>query len=436
VTAPAQPATNVRATVRPGPDERHHDALDGVRALAAFGVLVLHVGADTGGNLKPGLEAWLLSGGSIAVTVFFTLSGLLLYRPWAARLLDVDTARTVRVGGYYRRRALRILPAYWMLVVYVMLVYLGSHLGDVWTWLRLLTLTYTYDPHPWWGNGLGPEGLWQIWSLTVEVAWYVLLPVTAAVLGWYARLRERGTPDADRRARRLMRALAGYAALSFVYSIFMFHPAYQPLLGVWLPRYFAWFAIGMALAVVSVRARTGSARAARFARTIAGSWGTCWLIAAVLFGIAASPFTGPTDLATIDTVWTSEFRVLLYGLVAAFAVAPVALAPADDPVMRAVLGNPVMRFLGRISYGVFLWQAPVLIGWSELVGHTPFTGHFVTEFPVIALLSVCVATISFYYVERPVLRLASRRWRGDRVPAPAVAPAERDGQAGEDDQAQ
>ncbi|MGI5232722.1 acyltransferase family protein [Actinoallomurus sp. CA-142502] len=431
MTAPAPSASGVRATGRPGPEE-HYDALDGVRAVAAFGVLVLHIGADTGGTLRHDAGAWLLSGGAIAVTIFFTLSGLLLYRPWAVRSLDVATDRGVSVGGYYRRRALRILPAYWTLVLYVMIVYLGAHLGDVWTWLRLLTLTYTYAPHPWWGNGLGPEGLWQIWSLTVEVAWYALLPVTAAVLGWYARLRERGAPDAGRRARRLLWAIAAYAALSLIYSVLMFHPAYRPLLGAWLPRYFAWFAIGMALAVVSVRARTGSARAARFARTVARSWGTCWLIAAVLYGIAASPLTGPADLTSIDTVWTSEFRLLLYGLVAVFAVGPVALAPAGDPVMRAVLGNRVMRFLGRVSYGVFLWQVPVLIGWSELVGHTPFTGHFVTEFPVVALLTVAVATVSFYFIERPILRLASRRWRA----APVGSTAEPDGQAGDDGQAQ
>jgi peptidoglycan/LPS O-acetylase OafA/YrhL len=429
----------VRQATPPKADE-HYDALDGVRAIAAFGVLVLHIGADTGGTLKQNAEAWLFSGGAIAVTIFFTLSGLLLYRPWVARLLDVGGGRTVGVRRYYRRRALRILPAYWLLVGYVMIVYLSSHLGDPWTWLKLLTLTYTYEPHPWWGNGLGPEGLWQIWSLTVEVAWYVLLPVTAALLGRYARLRERGVPDADRRARRLLQGIAAYAALSFVYTIFLFHPRYAPILGVWLPRYLAWFAIGMALAVVSVQARTGSARAARFGRTVARSWGTCWLIAAVMYCIAASPLSGPTDLTTIDTVWTSELRIMLYGLVAVFAVAPVALAPAGDPVMRAVLGNPVMRFLGRISYGVFLWQVPVLIGWSELVGHTPFTGRFLTEFPVIAVLSVGVATISFYYIEQPILRLASRRRHPGRPASgsstPVGGPAERDGQAGDDDQAQ
>jgi peptidoglycan/LPS O-acetylase OafA/YrhL len=410
VTTPSPPATIARPETARARPEEHYDALDGVRAIAAFGVLVFHVAADTGNTLKQDATAWLFSGGAIAVPIFFTLSGLLLYRPWVTHLLVAD-GRRVRVGAYLWRRALRILPAYWLVVAYVMVVILTSHLGDAWTWLKLLTLTYTYGPHPWWGSVLGPEGLGQIWSLTVEVAWYAVLPVTAALLGWYARFGERGRPAPDRRARRLLTGIAVYALASFVFTIFLFHPRYAPQLGVSLPRYFAWFAIGMALSVVSVRARTGSPGAARFGRTVARSWGTCWAIAAVLFGMAASPLTGPSDLVTVDTIWTSEFRIVLYGLVAAFAVAPVALAPADAPVMRAVLGNRVMRFLGRISYGVFLWQVAVSVGWYDLTGHEPFTGHFLVEFPIIAVLTVVVATASFYLLERPVLRLASRRWR-------------------------
>lgn len=410
MTPPSPPAIVAPESVAPVRPDRHYDALDGIRAIAAFGVLVFHVAADTGNTLRQTPAAWLFSGGAIAVPVFFTLSGLLLYRPWVTHLLTAD-GRRVRVRAYLWRRALRILPAYWVLVAYVMVVILTPHLGDVWTWVKLLTLGYPYPPHPWWGTALGPEGLGQIWSLTVEVAWYALLPPTAAVLGRWARLGERGAPDPDRRARRLLAGLTVYAALSFVFTVFMFHPKYAPQLGVWLPRYFGWFAIGMALAVGSVWARTGSPVAVRFAGTVAHSWGTCWAIAAVLYGIAASPITGPSDLVTLDTVWTSELRILLYGLVAAFAVAPVALSRADAPVMRAVLGNRLMRFLGRISYGVFLWQVAVSVGWYDLTGHRPFTGHFLVEFPVIAVATVAVATASFHFLERPVLRLAGRRWR-------------------------
>jgi peptidoglycan/LPS O-acetylase OafA/YrhL len=368
---------------------------------------VFHVAADTGHTFKAGALPWLFSGGAIGVPIFFTLSGLLLYRPWVALLLD--GRRAVRARAYLWRRALRILPAYWAVTVYVMLVVLTAHAGDPWTWLKLLTLTYTYDPHPWWLTYLGPPGLGQMWSLTVEVAWYAALPLTAAVLGRYARRREPHGPDVGRRARRLLAGIAVYGALSFVFTIFVFTPRYAPQLGVWLPRYFGWFAIGMALSVVSVWARTGSATAIRFCRTVAESWGTCWATAAVLYCIAASPLTGPSDLGTLDTTWTSEFRILLYGLVAAFFVAPVALSPADAPAMRSILGNRAMRFLGRISYGVFLWQVAVSIGWFDLTGHVAFTGSFLAEFPVIAALTILVAAVSYHVIERPALRLGARR---------------------------
>ncbi|MCO6005998.1 acyltransferase [Actinoallomurus purpureus] len=404
--------TTTRADERtPGPTadlpriSGHQDALDGVRAVAALAVLLFHIAADTGHTFRSDLTAWLLSGAGIGVPVFFTLSGLLLYRPWAAALL-LDGHRHPRTGRFLWRRAVRILPAYWLVVGFVMATILTEHTRDPWTWLKLLTLTYTYDPHPWWGTYLGPSGLGQMWSLTVEAAWYALLPVTAALLGRYARRRGE---DVDRRARRLLRAIAAYAAVSCVFTIFMFTPRLSVQLGVFLPRYFAWFAIGMALSVVTVWARTGAAAPLRFCRTIAHSWGTCWAIAGVLYCVAASPLTGPTDLVTLDSTWTSELRVLLYGLVAAFFVAPVALAGPDDSGVDRILGNRVMRFLGRISYGVFLWQLAVSVTWYKATGHAAFTGGFLTAFPVITTLTLVAAALSFYAVEKPALRLTRRR---------------------------
>jgi peptidoglycan/LPS O-acetylase OafA/YrhL len=381
----------------------HQDALDGVRAVAALAVLVFHVGADTGHTLTRDVTAWLLSGGAIGVPVFFTLSGLLLYRPWAAALL-LDGHRGPRTGRYLWRRAVRILPAYWLVVGFVMATILTGHVRDPWTWLKLLTLTYTYDPHPWWGTYLGPSGLGQMWSLTVEAAWYALLPVTAALLARYARRGELEEPTADRRARRLLVGIAAYAAVSFAFTVLMFEPHLSIQFGVLLPRYFAWFAIGMALSVVTVWARTGAAAPVRFCRTIARSPGTCWAIAGVLYCVAASPLTGPSDLISFDTAWTSELRVLLYGLVAAFFVAPVALSPAGTFLDR-ILGNRVMRFLGRISYGVFLWQVAVSVTWYRAIGHAAFTGGLLRDLPVVTALTIAIAAVSFYAAEKPALRL-------------------------------
>src|SRR5260370_3130585 len=89
----------------------HQDALDGLRAVAAVAVLVTHVGGLTGYVLTGTPASWVVSRGNIRVPIFFVLSGLLLYRPWAAAALARPPA--VRVTTYLRRRALRLLPPYW-----------------------------------------------------------------------------------------------------------------------------------------------------------------------------------------------------------------------------------------------------------------------------------------------------------------------------------
>ncbi|WP_240489744.1 acyltransferase family protein [Actinomadura atramentaria] len=389
----------------------HHPALDGLRALAALLVLLFHVAAS-GGYLIGELGPWtsLLSRGEIGVPVFFALSGLLLYRPWAAAALGLRARPGT--GGYLWKRALRLLPAYWLLVVAATLLYARDHLGDAASWAKLLTLTYSYDPSPWWGDYLGPKGMGQIWSLTVEAAFYVALPLLAAVLTWWAG---RVPLDADgavgRRARRLLCGLAGVGAVSMAYVIVVHQTSNQPFYGNWLPRYLIWFAAGMAVAVATVWAHAepgadGPVR--RFCRTAGASVGMCWTIAALCYALAATRITGVSRLYEVN-VWTSEIELVLYGAVALFLVAPVALAPAWHPVIAGVLGNRVMTFLGKVSYGIFLWQFVVIYVWFKIVGHAPFTGNLILDFPVCAVLTVGAAAASHYLLEEPVRRLGSSR---------------------------
>ncbi|WP_344590534.1 acyltransferase [Actinomadura vinacea] len=390
------------------PVSGHQDTLDGVRATAALAVLAYHVASTSGDLTEASRWGWLYNGGQIGVPIFFALSGLLLYRPWAAVSLDPGGSKP-RVGTYLRKRALRILPAYWAVVVCFMLTAAWSHVTDAGTWLSLLTLTHTYLPEPWWESSLGPAHLGQIWSLAVEAAWYVTLPVTAALLGWYAR---RGR-DVGERARRLLKAIVGYAVLSFLYTSFLYTAAGHSML--WLPRYFVWFAIGMALAVLTVWARLEpDGAAARVCRTVADSWPACWTGAALLYVIASTPATGPLDLVTQDVVWTSLLDLVVSGLCAAAFVAPVALAPPGHRPLQAILGNPVMRFLGRISYSLFLWQMLIIVGWYEWTDRV-FRGDVATDLPLLLAASIAAATVSHHLVERPAQRLA-RGGRPRRAP--------------------
>ena len=171
--------TLLRASARPAGRQTassagHQDALDGLRALAAVAVIVTHVGGLTGYVLTGTPASWVVSRGNIGVPIFFVLSGLLLYRPWAAAALAGQPPGRLR--SYLGRRALRILPAYWVVVLVALPVLSPGPARHAWPWVQYLFLVQNYDPHPWWA-GTGAAGLAQDWSLVVEVSFYLVLPV-------------------------------------------------------------------------------------------------------------------------------------------------------------------------------------------------------------------------------------------------------------------
>ncbi|MFV2172477.1 acyltransferase family protein [Actinomadura sp. LOL_016] len=391
----------------PPPIAGHQDSLDGVRAVAALAVLAVHVASSAGTMTRGEGAGWLFNGGQAGVAIFFVLSGLLLYRPWAAAALDGRPAP--RAGRYLAKRALRIIPAYWVLIVVYMVTAGRDHIGDPLTWASLLTFTQIYVPDPWWSSDLGPAHLGQLWSLSVEVAWYVTLPITAAVLSWVVRRARTG--DVGAIAKRLLIAIGVYGALSFPFTLLAYFPERNSQMGVWLPRYFAWFAIGMALAVVTVWARLDERRpVAALCNAVADSWAACWVGAAMLFVVAATPASGPLGLSEPGGPWTSVLHLVLFGACALAFAAPVALAPPEHAAMGAALGNPVMRFLGRVSYGLFLWQMIIIVAWYEALDRT-FRGSVLTDLPLLAAGSIAAAALSFYLVERP-MRAVQRRLPG------------------------
>ncbi|GII70086.1 acyltransferase [Sphaerisporangium melleum] len=366
-----------------------------MRAVAAFAVLTFHVAIESATALQDDFLGALLARGDVAVPVFFTLSGLLLYRPYARAVLE-GTPRPA-TGTYLVKRALRILPAYWLVVAVSMPLWSRDHLGDLRTWLQLVFLAQNYEPHPWW-FGLGPKGLGQMWSLCVEAAFYLVLPLLAGLLAWFAR---RGGADLATRARRLLAGLVVLSACSYLWTVLGYYPEYRPYLHTWLPRSLAFFTPGMALAVVSVWARHDKdGPAARFVRAVNASPGSLWLVAALAYAVAASPVTG-IRFYGIDGVWSGLFELALYGSIAACLVAPCALLERGDGPIGRLLGNRVMRFFGRISYGVFLWQFFALFLWYEFTGQQPFTGNFLVNLVMVGALTVALATLSHRYVEEP-----------------------------------
>ncbi|MBB5997612.1 acyltransferase family protein [Streptomonospora salina] len=393
------------------PQVRGHLAgLDGIRALAALLVLVFHVGIETGDALAPGLSGALLAGGEMAVPLFFALSGLLLFRPWARAALDGTAAPPA--GSYLRRRALRVLPAYWIVALAALLLWSRDHLDSVSAWVEIMTLTFVFETDPWW-VGTGPAGLGQMWSLSVEAAFYAALPV----LGLLAVRTAGRTRAADTRtrARRILVFLAVLTALSVLALVPQHYPEPRPYMFSWLPRCLGLFAVGMTLTVLSEwawREPGADGPVRRLCRTLSNNATLCWAVAGGFYLVSATPAAGDRFVGAAE-LWLSLVNTAVSMAFAFFVVAPVALRPerpgAPPPAragggawLEALLAHPVMRYLGRISYGIFLWQFVVLYLWRDFTGAQMFTGSFWMDLTAVALGTVLLADLTHRFVERPL----------------------------------
>jgi peptidoglycan/LPS O-acetylase OafA/YrhL len=377
--------------------ERGFPCLDGLRALAATAVVTTHVAFWTA-HVTPDLLGRVFSRLDVGVAVFFVLSGFLLSRP--VFLAGVERRPAPRPAAYLWRRALRILPAYWLTVAAAFLLLPGNRTSGALGWLRYLALLQAYDD-----RGFG-EGLTHTWSLTTEVAFYVILPVAGAGLVWLARRRpDRPTP--------VLLALGVAAALGLVWIAWMraggLATAEQAL---WLPGFLGWFGAGMALAVLSVSDRTW--RPVRLMHDLGSSLGTCWAAAGALFWIATSAVAGPQDLSQ-PTPAQAVTKSLLYLGIAGLVVLPLVFGDQRRGLVRRGLASPPARFLGEISYGLFLFHMVVLTAGYPAVGLRPFSGNLVLVFMGTWLIGAACATVVYVAVERPV-----RRWRGLVAASPGL----------------
>lgn len=350
-------------------------SLEGMRAFASIGIIVTHVAFQTGAASSP-VMGRIWGRFDLTVAIFFALSGFLLWRPHAAQARGQGRAQPV--ARYLWSRAVRILPAYWVVVTLVLLFLPNT--GSSWrVWAANLSLTQVFVPLTL------TEGMTQMWSLSVEVAFYLLLPVFALLM-----VGLRGEA-----ARFRIPVLVGAAAITLAWA---FVPVPTPDAihhDNWLPGYFPWFAAGMVLAEYSMRQETWLHRlAAR--RVLVG------VIAATAFVLSATPLAGPQGLVRPEP-WQFEVKIVLGALLAFALLTPLVLA--GDHVAHRVLAHPVTLALGRWSYGIFVWHLAILAMVFPVFGIIPFSGHFVLVLVVTVALSIPVAAASYALVEEPARRL-------------------------------
>ncbi len=351
-------------------------ALDGMRAIAVLLVMWQHIPI---GKEQVSLEAWqrVIQPGYLGVDIFFVLSGFLI-----TRILLVDKERGLPLRYFLMRRVLRIFPIYYLTLLVIWIVRGGPELGWCAVYLSNFWLPYHEIASP----------LRHTWSLAVEEHYYLLWPlavyllsrrgslllasavlipgsIAAAFIANHYLVPEYRAEDVAF-ARQLIQVGTMYRVLSLSAGALL--AFYEPFL-----RKHAWRTFLIALIVGT--AGYWSVWMAGF-RPLFGSRKWVWLPAVWLVGFAA-----------VSTGW------ILIGL-------------AIDRLghgAQHLLSNPPMRFIGRISYGLYLYHFPIYFAldmWRhDGGGHPPLT-----EVVTAVGLTFLTATASFYLLERPILRLQSR----------------------------
>ncbi len=361
-------------------------ALDGLRAFAVMAVIAYHLNITHAG------------GGYLGVDIFFVLSGFLI-----TGLLVEERARAGRIAlrAFWARRARRLLPAL-LLVLAALALYAGlGGPGLDRSTLRpdaLATLFYGANWHliftqsSYFAQFSAPSPLRHTWSLAIEEQFYLLWPLILLVV-----LR------ATRGSRRLLTgAILALAAASAALMALLYHPGTDPSRIYYGTDTRAFeLLIGAALAVLVA----GRSRLSRAWRRSLHAGGLIALGAIVWACTTASP-----------QGWIWQGGLVAISVLTAVVIASVSRARSGPP--GALLSLPPLRWIGIISYGLYLWHWPVIVLMTRT--NTGLSGWVLKSAQVGTMLAL--ATASYFLVERPIRRARFRGWRA-LVAAPAAVMA-------------
>lgn len=389
---------------------RYLPALDGLRAVAVAAVVAYHLGFG-----------WA-SGGYLGVDLFFVLSGFLitslLVEEWSA-------SGQIRLGRFWGHRARRLLPALLIMLVAVCLytslasrslpVDFSQLRGDALATVGYFANWHLIAAHQSYFDQLSvPSPLEHTWSLAIEEQFYLVWPlVIVALLRMTSRARSRRQqapapadtatqPDAGTAAVRgtagtgtptwRLPGLALTAGGTLASAAWM---AYLSRHGASVNRLYygtdtrAFDLLAGATLAMLVAARPQPGATARRALALASPLAV--LVLAICWATAGTASGDPRT-------WMFDGGFLLCAVAAAVLVADVRQV-VPGPLAR-VLSLPPLRFLGRISYGIYLWHWPAIVELST--ARTGLAGLELDALRVGAALGL--ATASYYLVERPIRR--------------------------------
>lgn len=352
----------------------HRPALDGLRTVAVYLVVLFHAGLAS------------FEGGFVGVDLFFVLSGFLVCN---VVLAEVDRTGSLRIGHFYARRVRRLLPAAVVVIAVTSAVFVL--VAPVVTRVPLIAdarsaLLYYSNWHflaqsgDYFATDIDKSPFLHFWSLSIEEQYYAVFPLLVLLLVKLGRARSGW----------LLGVLGAFFALSLAAQVY-------------------WAAADASHAYYGTDARVYQLLAGALLAVVLRRWSP-----GGSSGSSAGPAAALAILGVLGTIAvgsglldiSASVRGILATLTSVAALAGLSLAPAG--LAGRVLATRVPVYLGLISYGIYLWHWPTVVVLTRLDVGPP---------PTVAVLTIVVSTVlaaaSYHLLEMPVRssrRLASFRW--------------------------
>lgn len=336
--------------------------LDGWRAIAIFGVLLFHDHLRSLGPFTTGIAHRF---GDLGVDLFFGISGLLI----TSRLLEEERLfGTFSLKGFYVRRVFRIQPAALFFLGMMVLAHLLFHLPLVYKGL-IEALCLVRNVASWNYTAPGMRLTEHFWSLSIEEQFYLVLPCTLFLLR-------------SRRKRLGVLFAAAFAFFCWAAVAVPKLPYYIAIRGHHTELNLHGLLFGSGLAVLVSYQKTRD-KVRRYLQP------TVLIIACVLLAVVRG--------------WKHHYDMIWLSAAFPFIVLSTVLRPESLP--GRILEWAPLRFVGRISYSLYLWQQLFFV-----VGHfaAGTSLYWVDLAPVNYLLTFACALLSFYFIEKPMIRLGHR----------------------------
>jgi peptidoglycan/LPS O-acetylase OafA/YrhL len=399
-------------------------ALDGVRALACLFVLGFHISLMTRDmhiwtpGRSPLFDALMFSGstgdGNTGVTLFFVLSGFLLFLPYVQALMGTQPCPSAR--QFYLRRAWRILPGYYASLFLLVTLQQPQYLAPSHWHELVLFLVCFMDSTPATFQQLnGPY-----WTLAIEWQFYLMLPLIALALrGLTQRLARRVSPTARPwSVAACLVVLMVWGVLSRYWGGWLTaHPTatclvLRRVLDIVLfftydyrGKYLEDFACGMLAGICYVAA-------ADPAHTVLVGWirrFSPWLGCSAVVAYALLATDSVARAGTASAALLASCDELALSL--CFASAIVALLLGARTPGRIFEWTP-LRWIGLISYSLYIWHLPLLFVFMRQIGPSllglPALLAYGLYWTWAGLVVVPFAASVYWLVERPGMRMGNR----------------------------